>query len=167
MSNNKMTPALISRSPNTFWRYWAPPLCWAVALLIFSGEAGSSHHTSGLLKWILSGIVTLSPEALASLHNWMRWSIHVLAYGILSVLWFRALAFRFSGSPGTNVVFALVLSLAVALLDEGHQALVPSRDGSLGDVALDMAGAALLTAIALYARKRSPLSPPEARPPSP
>ena len=156
----------MSVSVSPFWRYWAPPILWALALLALSGEAGSSRHTSNFLQWVLSWIVTPSPEVLDLLHNLLRQAVHVFAYGILSVFWFRALAFRFPGSPGANVILALVLSLAVALLDEGHQALVPSREGSLGDVALDMAGAALLTAFAAYARRLS-LSPPEARPPSP
>jgi VanZ family protein len=167
MSKSKPTPILISRSSNNFWLSWAPPLLWTLALLAFSGDAGSSQFTKGLLQWILSGIVTLSPQDLDVLHRWLRKAGHVLAYGILSVLWFRSLSLRYPGRLAANIALALALSLAVSLIDEGHQFLVSSRQGSLGDVALDMTGAVLMTAMAGYFRKWTSLAPPEARPPSP
>lgn len=166
MPESKTTPVLISQSPNTFWRYWAPPVLWALALLVFSGEAGSAPYTTGLIEWVLSWIVDISPKALTLFHWYLRKVFHFVAYGILSVLWFRALTVRFPSRPRANVIFSLVLCLVVALLDESFQALAPSRHGSLADVALDMAGAALLMAIAVYYRKRTPLTSPEARPPS-
>ncbi len=166
MSKSKTTPILTSQRPNTFWRYWAPPVLWALAILAFSGDVGSTPYTTGLLKWVLSWIVDLSPEALTELQWYLRKVFHFVAYGILSVLWFRALTVRFPGSTRANVILALVLCLAVALLDESLQAMVPSRHGSLSDVVLDMAGAALLMAMAVHFRKRTPLKPPGARPPS-
>ena len=65
---------------------------------------------------------------------------HVLAYAVLSWLWWRAL------SPNRQVTWP-VLSVTVGLAtlygvsDEIHQLFVPGRHGQLADVLFDMAGA--------------------------
>ena len=62
-------------------------------------------------------------------------------------------------SPG---VFALPLLIAVvvAIADEAHQALLPTRSASLGDVLLDLVGIALAVFLASYkmTRKYTPNS---------
>lgn len=154
------------RQPSPFWRYWVPPILWALVILVLSGEVGAATNTTGILRWILSWLITLSPQELDLLHGWLRQAAHLLTYGILSVLWFRALAFYFPRRPWANIALALMLCLVVALLDEGHQAMVASRTGNLGDVALDMTGAAFLIVAALWWKKTS-MIPTKLRPPSP
>lgn len=141
------------------WRHWLPPLFLSLAILVLSGDLGAGHQTFGLLSWILSAWFPLSAEALELVHAVLRKAGHFLAYGVLAVLWFRALSFYRPERLKGNVLLALGLSLLVALTDEGHQFLVASRSGSLTDVLLDMAGAVSLVSLAFLYRVVSGKSP--------
>ena len=127
------------------WRYWALPVLWALGLIAISGDFGSSPKTFYIFKWVLSTFTNLDTKTIAYLHIWFRRFLHVLCYGILSVLWFRALISTLPDHLGASLILTLVLSLGVSLLDEGHQSLVTSRTGTLRDVGLDMAGVVLFT----------------------
>jgi len=159
------SPGFLPSSP--FWRYWFPPILLSLAILVLSGEMGAAAATSGFLKWILSGFITLSSEELDFLHGWLRKAGHFLTYGVLAVLWFRALTFYYPRRPGANLGLALTGCLVVALLDEGRQTLLTSRTGSLGDVVLDMTGAGVLAALAALWWKKAAAIPQKPRPPSP
>lgn len=126
-----------------FCSYWLPPLVWGVAILAFSGDLGSSLQTLPWVKWLVSQLVTLSPSQLELLHNFLRKLGHLLAYGTLSFLWFRTLKGHLRWGLRRSLLGALLLCLIVASLDEGYQSLFPTRNGCLGDVVLDMGGAAL------------------------
>ena len=134
-----------------FLYYWLPPLAWCGAVLTLSGDLPSSRNTLGLLNWLLSWFPPLSPAQLGLFHFYFRKTMgHFGNYALVYFLWFRA----FRGQMGYHRVqaflWSLGLCLSLALLDEGHQALFPSRGSSLRDVALDLAGAltaALITSI--------------------
>ncbi len=138
------------RSRVFLW-YWLPPLTWYGVVLALSGDLGSSRHTFGILKWLLSWFPPLSPAQFAIVHFYFRKIVgHAANYGFLYFLWFRAFRGSRGYPPGRAFLWSLGLCLTLALLDEGHQGLIVSRSGSLRDVALDMGGAALsalLTAI--------------------
>ncbi len=151
---------------STLWGYWVPPIIWTLTIVVLSGNSGSLNNTFGVFKWVISWVVTLDYDTISLFHYWFRKVLHVMYYGVLCVLWFRALMATFPKRLGLNLILALVLCLTVALIDEGHQLLVASRRGSLGDVALDMTGAVLFTLFtARYWKRKFMLS--EARPPSP
>ena len=68
---------------------------------------------------------------------------HIIAYGVLTWLWWRAL------TPGRQVswpVLALAFGLAVlyGISDEIHQLFVPGRFGRVADVLFDASGALLM-----------------------
>lgn len=74
--------------------------------------------------------------------------LHIPLYGILTVL----LALSFvptaplhlrSGRPLTRFLIAGFIALIVAMADEIYQTSIPGRDGSIGDVLLDLAGITL------------------------
>jgi hypothetical protein len=67
----------------------------------------------------------------------LRKTGHVLEYGILAWLWFRALAPAHRGG-----LAAFAISAAYAGLDEWHQAWTGRRAGSVVDVLLDGTAAA-------------------------
>lgn len=143
-----------SSKTDKFFIYWLPPLIWCAGVLALSGDLGSSRHTLGLVKWALSWL-HLSLAQLKVVHGYLRKTGHVLAYGILYFLWFRAF-WGSAGYRGKKAFFwSLGLSLAVALLDEAHQSMFRTRGGSLMDVGLD-SSAALLAALltAVFGRKR-------------
>jgi VanZ family protein len=88
---------------------------------------------------------------------YVRKTGHVLAYGLMYFLWFRA----FRGQADYGLWPACLLSLGCCLvyssMDEGRQWLYPSRTASIGDVILDMSGASLAALItAAVWRPRSP-----------
>ncbi len=132
-------------APSPLWSAWGPPVAWALLLVAVSGDFGASPKTYSLFKWVLSTFTNLSPQTIKLLHPWFRKSLHVIFYGILSVLWFRALVLTYPEHRGVNLILTLVLTLAVSLLDEGHQFFVQSRTGAFRDVGLDMTGAILFT----------------------
>ncbi len=68
------------------------------------------------------------------LHGLIRKTAHFINYGILFWLLIRG---PLAGRP----YIAFSLCVLYALLDEGHQILVPGRTPSLYDVALDSSGA--------------------------
>jgi len=128
---------------------WCPPLLWGLAILILSGDLGSSHNTFGLIQWLISRVADLSAGQIAALHGAMRKLGHMLAYGVLCFLWFRSFQVHRPDRRGFCLFLAVLCSLAVALLDEGHQLMVGTRRGSLMDVGWDMAGAGLTAGLIL------------------
>jgi VanZ family protein len=115
--------------------------------MAFSGDLGSAARTRELIDWLLSWLPFLG-ESAAEGHGHLRKAGHVAAYAVLYLLWFRAFRQRLAAGLGGVFCWPLLLCLAIACADEGHQALTPSRSGSLVDVALDFSAAAL-TALAL------------------
>lgn len=132
-----------------FWWYWLPPLSWCAVIVVVSGDLGASKNTGVLLKWLLSWFPPLSPVQFNQLHFYIRKTVgHFGNYAFLFCLWFRAFRSNPDRRPWRVYLFSLALCLALALLDEGHQAMFPSsRGSSLRDVALDMTGATVAALI--------------------
>ncbi len=62
--------------------------------------------------------------------------LHALAFGVLAVLWARALGFE-----RRALLLAFLFSVLWGILDEFHQSFVPGRFASIGDAAADAVGA--------------------------
>jgi VanZ family protein len=138
----------IWRKPH-FVYYWLPPTLWGVAVLCMSGDVGSGQNTLGLIKWLLAWVVALTPAQLKIINYYVRKTGHVLAYGSMYFLWFRAFREHAEYGPWRTFIWSLGFCLLFASLDEGRQWFYPSRGSSIWDVALDMSGsslAALITA---------------------
>ncbi len=84
----------------------------------------------------------LSP-AFEPLHFVIRKTGHVVAYGLLGWLDFRAVRGPRRGWTLAWSAIAVVLAVAVASLDEYHQSFFASRTGVPTDVVIDGCGAAL------------------------
>ncbi|MEJ2090798.1 MAG: VanZ family protein [Syntrophobacterales bacterium] len=141
------------------WRIWAPPVIWALAIMLMSGDLGSSPHTYPIFKWIFSTFTNLNPKTIKVLHSWFRKSLHFICYGFLSVLWYRSLVATIPERRSACLILALVLTLGVSIIDEGHQTLMTNRTGTLKDVGLDMAGAIVFTFFtARYWKRKAPVS---------
>jgi VanZ family protein len=134
---------------------WCPPLLWGLAILVFSGDWGSSHRTFSLILWVLSRISDLSAGQIVFVHGALRKLGHMLAYGVLTFLWFRSYQLHRPDRRLLCLFLAVFSSLAVALMDEGHQSLVRTRSGSIMDIGWDMAGAGLSGGFILAFWKRS------------
>ncbi len=97
----------------------------------------------------------MSPAQLDLFHFYFRKTLgHFGNYVFIYFLWFRAFRGHMGYRRGWAFLWSLGLCLSIALLDEGHQALFPSRSSSLRDVALDLAGA--LTAALIASIFRTP-----------
>lgn len=126
-----------------FWWYWLPPAAWCGTVLLLSGDLGASKNTYGILKWLLSWFPLLSPAQFDLFHGYFRKTVgHFGNYGLQYFLWFRAFQGQLHWRPGRVFLVSVALCLAMALLDEGHQAFFASRGSSLWDVALDLSGSA-------------------------
>jgi VanZ family protein len=114
-------------------------MIWSAVLLLMSGSAGSTVVTFRILEWI---VPPTSPW-FEIIHVLTRKLGHLLAYGLLGALDFRAVRGSRSGWTLRWSLIAAVLAVLIAAIDEGHQAMVPSRTGLASDVMLDAAGATI------------------------
>jgi VanZ family protein len=73
---------------------------------------------------------------------------HMVEYGLLWLLWWRALGYR----PAGPAAAAAIITLAYAASDEWHQTFVEGRSGSPVDWAIDAAGVGIAW---LLARRRA------------
>jgi VanZ family protein len=110
--------------------------------------------------------MTTDPESLAQVHFYIRKVLHVVCYGVLTVLWLRALMATYPERVWTNRILALVLCLMVALTDEGRQYLFPDRTASWWDVGLDTSGGLLFLFLSACYFKKNMTTSAEGEPPS-
>jgi VanZ family protein len=78
----------------------------------------------------------------------MRKTGHVLAYGVMYVLWFRAFRAQAHYGAWRALLWSLGFCLLYSSMDEGRQWFYPTRGASINDVILDMSGASLGALIA-------------------
>jgi len=124
---------------------WAPAL--AVMVLIFVASAQPKHVPSpGPSQVYFSGIMPIFAGGWDTL---VKKSAHVVVYGVLAVLIFRALLTH-GLSSREAAPLAIVLTVAYALTDELHQAFVTGRHSSVVDIGFDYTGA---TVFCLLARR--------------
>ena len=117
-------------------------------MLSLSGDLGSDKNTLGILKWLFSWFVDLEPAQLDMINSYGRKTGHVLAYGWMYFLWFRAFRGHASYGSWRACLWSLGFCLLFSSLDEGHQWFYESRGASIRDVILDMSGAGLTAVIA-------------------
>jgi VanZ family protein len=113
-----------------------------------SGDLGSGKNTLGILDWLLSWFVDLKPAQLTMINFYGRKTGHVLAYGLMYFLWFRAFRAQADYGPWRTCLWSLGCCLFFASMDEGRQWFYASRGASIRDVILDMSGATLTALIA-------------------
>lgn len=131
------------------WRY-GPLVAWACFVLFASSSNFSASNTSRIIRPLLLWLFPeISEPSLAYVHFLVRKAAHFTEYALLALL--AARAFRTSQRGKLKerwwlAAFALVA--CVALVDEYHQSLLPSRTGTIYDSLLDMAGGATALACA-------------------
>jgi len=121
---------------------WIAAILWLIVIAIESTALLSSHNTSRILYPVLHFLFGVDLDRFEVWHIYIRKSGHVVGYGILSILLFRA--WRATLPSVSNMKWALrwatiaILGTAlVASLDEWHQTFIPSRTGRWQDVVLD------------------------------
>jgi hypothetical protein len=109
-----------------FLVYWGPVIVYAAVIFVLSAQPHPER---------------LFPSFLERLGDKF---LHVVEYGVLAVLCYRAFRHAwYGGTALTALVLAVVAATVYGISDEVHQAFVPSRTSDLGDVIADLAGACL------------------------
>lgn len=118
-------------------------MLWTAIILMASTDLFSSAHTGSVLEHILVRLLghPIAPATLNTMNFLMRKSAHLMEYGILGALAFRALRGDRKSWSARWAIGAIVLATCIASIDEIHQTFVPSRTGTWHDVVLDAAGA--------------------------
>jgi VanZ family protein len=135
---------LISRR-HTVFRAWIPAILWLVIIAIESSALLAPQNTSRILYPMLHFLFGVDRFHFAQWHFYIRKAGHVVGYGILSILLFRAwrVTLPVAGktlNPNWTMRWANIAVLGTALvasLDEWHQTFIPSRSGTVHDVILD------------------------------
>ncbi len=120
------------------FRYWLPPVLWMGVIFIVSAQPILPHYPDTLLDLIL------------------KKAAHMIEYGILAFLLWRALSRGRGTLSWSALVTAFVVSVLYAASDEYHQSFVPGRNGTPVDVGIDAVGAlvALLVVGSLGKKRR-------------
>jgi VanZ family protein len=138
---------------------WIAAILWLIVIAIESSALLSAHNTGRILYPLLHFLFGLDWERFDYWHFYMRKGGHVVGYGILSILLFRA--WRATLPALSNVkwtprwaTIAVLGTAIVASLDEWHQSFIPSRTGRWQDVVLDTcAGIGAQVLVLLWSRK--------------
>jgi len=131
-----------SMKGRTFFENWGPVVGWAALIFYFSTESFSSSVTSQafgpIVIWLIPG---LSADQLDAIHWLIRKLGHWTEYFVFAVFIHRALCHQFSRhSELRHSTSTAAIIFLYAISDELHQAFVPSRTASFGDVLLDSFG---------------------------
>lgn len=101
------------------------------------------------LIWYLSSRSTIPALPFTFAH--LDKVVHSLIFGVLGWLVARALG---HGGARRRLALAVLLAVSWGALDELHQAFVPGRTSSLGDLAADAFGASIGVALVWLRRAR-------------
>ncbi len=121
-------------------------MLWLAIITLESTDLFSSSHTGAWLRALVTAVVgPVSPAWFELFHAVLRKTGHVMGYGMLSFLLFRAwrvtLDWADSAWAFRWAAISFLMTAAVASLDEWHQTYLPSRTGTIRDVFLDSAAA--------------------------
>ena len=106
--------------------YWLPVIVWMAAIFIFS-----SRPQFGLVNDYFTDFVLFK-------------LLHSIEYAFLYFLWLRALNKTTSMKTNDQLIVALYISIFFAISDEIHQYFVPTREGKIRDIAIDIAGISIM-----------------------
>jgi VanZ family protein len=153
--------------PHHRLKAWIALILWLIVIAIESSAYLSAQNTSRFLYPVLHFLFGIDYASFEPYHAFLRKTGHVLGYGLLSILLFRAWRETLP-APGSRWTFrwatiAVLGTAFVASLDEWHQSTIPSRTGTIRDVFLDTgAGIAaqllILLIFRLFSAKESPSS---------
>lgn len=121
---------------------WIAAILWLIVIAIESTSMLSSAHTSRILYPLLHFLFGMNWVRFEYWHFYIRKGGHVVGYGILCVLLFRAWRATLPAMDDAKwtprwASIAVLGTAIVASLDEWHQSFIPSRTGRWQDVVLD------------------------------
>ena len=105
--------------------YWLPPVLWMVLIFYLSTFERALISEKRILNFLFFK------------------TLHVLEYGLLYFLIFRAF-FTLKVAKKKLYIVSFVISLVYAISDELHQTFVPTREGKLRDIFIDLGGISIM-----------------------
>jgi VanZ family protein len=143
--------------------YWGVVIAWMAVISLLSTEPFSASNTNRYLDPVLRYFFPrITAAQFIFWHYMIRKAAHFAEFFVLGALaYWAARRGRWPRWRATWMLQALGLAVLYALVDEAHQAFVPSRTPSLYDSAIDSLGAAVSQTI-IYLRhllpaRRAPL----------
>jgi VanZ family protein len=147
---------------------WVPVFCWMTVIFLASTDALSAARTGSFITPLLLRLFPhISPWALDWIHLGIRKTAHLVEYGILGLLLWRAIPERRTNpevADWSRAGVALLVATFYGATDEYHQSFVPSRGPSVHDVMIDSCGAAIVLTLICLANRRRPRQNPDAAP---
>jgi VanZ family protein len=143
---------------------WLPALFGVLVIVLESTDWFSSEHTSGPLRHLWTMLFgPVADPAWRHIHTGIRKLGHMVGYGMLNALFFRAwfMTLRIVNEkmPRPWLACSLLAPLSTFLigsLDELHQGTIPTRTSTPLDVAIDMVGALTVQfVLSIYFAKRT------------
>ena len=131
-------------------------ILWIGVIMFLSSGQGSMSNTSRFVRPLLEFLFPgAAEETLIIYHGYIRKLAHLTEYAILAFWAFWA----FSNSNLKNLrrfwfVFAFLLVLLIASIDETNQSRLTSRTGSIYDVLLDASGGLIMLIFLILYRFR-------------
>ncbi|MDQ3714392.1 MAG: VanZ family protein [Acidobacteriota bacterium] len=135
---------------------YAPLVLWIGVILFLSTSQASMSNTSRFIRPLLEFLFpNAAEETLIIYHGYIRKLAHLTEYAILAFWAFWA----FSNSNLKKLrrfwfVFAFLLVLLIASIDETNQSYLASRTGSIYDVLLDVSGGLIMLIFLILYRFR-------------
>lgn len=131
-----------------FLQYWLPVAVWMGIIFTASGDSDSAQRSSRVIEPVVRWLFPhLSDDTVHLIVFLVRKCAHLMEYAVLALLFWRALRKPVRDDPRpwkwSEAGWAMLFVAAYGISDELHQALIPSRQGRLHDVAIDTAGAAV------------------------
>jgi VanZ family protein len=102
-------------------RYWLPVILWMMVIFAFSGRQKVALTDSYALSFLFFKI------------------LHLIEYIFLYMVCYRAF-FNTGTRKDKAFLYAFIITLLYAITDEIHQRFVPTREGKLRDVIIDVIG---------------------------
>ena len=132
-------------SPRPIIGYWGVVIAWMAVISMFSTELFSAANTNRYIDPVLRFFFPhLRPADFVFAHTVIRKTAHLTEFFILgSLLYWACRRGRWPRWRAVWMLQALAVAVLYSLIDEFHQAFVPSRTPSLADSGIDSLGAAL------------------------
>jgi VanZ family protein len=135
-------PVLQGKPVGVLLARWAPPFLWMAVASWLSTDGFSAEQTGRYLIPLLHWLVpTAAPATVELLHAGIRKGMHVLEFGVLAWLWYRALKWGQAGWRLQAAARAFILAAGFGAADEVHQIFEPHRSAAVTDVGWDGLGA--------------------------
>lgn len=144
-------------SSRKIFQYWFPVFLWIGFIFWMSTETFSAQKTYVFFEKLLRFFpLSISQKEIFALHIILRKFAHVTEYLISGFLLFRA--FKNDSDKRREwywAIFSLVIIVTIALSDEFHQTVVPSRTASIVDVGIDILGGFFAQCVSILMLQRN------------